>query len=515
MSIPLREVTFRRKVERAQLGEVASSNSVPPDPERLVEALRQIGYSFEQALSDLVDNAISADARNILIRFIHDRKEIRELAIVDDGIGMTDKELENAMRFGSERRDTVLSLGRFGMGLKLASFSHARTLTVATRKGTRVSGRRWTLDGIKNDWSCHQISNKDAQRLHGAPWSPIEPDNSGTAVIWESIDKLPLSDSGLRHTLRHLHRRLDLHLGLHFHRFLESGRIRIFIDQQVLGESEKQIRATVQALNPFAYPHSGDPGYPKIFTVSIPDIGQLDIEGHVWPPNSEEPEYRLGGKAAARQGFYFYRNDRLIQAGGWNGLVQSETEPHSSLTRVRIDLPPELDSAFSLNVQKSSVIATPGFGEAVRTARCKELTTFDHYRYVAEQVYRNSDERAHKLKTAIPRAGVPDDLRKTLLSARNLEDDATRPVDFKWVSLNEDELFRLDREGSCILLNDYYRYEVLAGLKARKDDVPLFKMFIFHLLEQDLKKTRTSSARSKELGRINQVLIEAVNRAAG
>lgn len=508
-----RNNVWRNIGEAGTKSEVA--DAIQPNASRLIDALRQIGYSFEQAVSDLVDNAISADASTILIRFIHDREEIKSLAVVDDGRGMDARELENAMRFGSQRRDSVLSLGKFGMGLKLASLSHAGVLTVATRKVKKAFARRWTLEGIRNDWACDRFSDNDASLLHGSPWSPVLADAVGTVVIWEDIDKLPVSESGLRHTLRVLHRRLDLHLGLHFHRFLENGDLRIFIDQQVLGESEKQIRAEVQPLDPFGYDRSGAKGYPRVFSVDIPDIGSIDIEGHIWPPNSELPEYRLGGRAAARQGFYFYRNNRLIQAGGWNGLMQSETEPHSSLTRVKVDLPPDFDAVFSLNVQKSSVIVPPGFDEAVRVAECSKKTTFDNYRHIAEQVYRSTDERAEKLKPVLPGKGVPKCLYSNMLHARGLEEEDTRFVDFDWAMMNEGTMFKLKRDSGQILLNEYYRHDMLAGLKPEKNDLPLLKLMIYHLLEQDLKKVRTGPAREKELARMNQVLIEAVKLYKG
>lgn len=504
----------RRQVAGAG-GVAAATDAIPPNPSRLIDALRQIGYSLEQAISDLVDNAISADATTVLIRFFHDREEIRSLAVVDDGHGMDARELENAMRFGSRQRESALSLGKFGMGLKLASLSHAGRLTVASRKGRKAVARRWTLEGIRNDWACDCLTDEDAKRIHRSPWSPMPDDFKGTVVFWDEIDKLPTAESGLRHTLRTLHRRLELHLGLHFHRFLERGDLRIFIDQQVQGESEKQIRAEVRPLNPFGYDRSGAKDYPKTFTVDIPDVGQVDIEGHIWPPNSELPQYRLGGRAAARQGFYFYRNDRLIQAGGWNGLMQSETEPHSSLARVRIDLPSELDSTFNLNVQKSSVIVPPGFDEAVRVAECSQKTTFDYYRHVAERVYRSSDERAEKLKPVLPSAGIPKSLLASIREIHGLKEGDSRFIDFAWEMMDEESLFRVDRESSRIVLNDYYRHDVLGGLKPARNDIPLIKMLIYSLLEQDLKKTRTSSVREKELKRINQVLIEAVKLGMG
>src|SRR5208282_1396565 len=110
------------------------------------------------------------------------------------------------------------------------------------------------------------------------------------------------------------------------------------------------VRVEVPPLNPFAYHAPGNPDYPKTFRTKIAQASTLSLEAHIWPPNSELPQYKLGNKAAARQGFYFYRNGRLIQSGGWNGLVQHDSEPHGSLARTRIDLPPELDGTFGLNV---------------------------------------------------------------------------------------------------------------------------------------------------------------------
>jgi hypothetical protein len=137
-------------------------------------------------------------------------------------------------------------------------------------------------------------------------------------------------------------------------------------------------------------------------------VGEIPLEGHIWPPNSDQPEYRLGNRAAARQGFYFYRNHRLIQAGGWNGLVQNDAEPHGSLARVRVDLPPSFDDSFSLNVQKSSVIVPPGFVEAAFDASDCDGVSFDAYRQTAQRVYRSREAKAFIRQTPIPGTGLPD-----------------------------------------------------------------------------------------------------------
>lgn len=330
---------------------VGSSEPIAPDPGRLIVALRQIGYSLEQALSDLIDNALSAGATNVLIRFLWTGERIVGVAVVDDGAGMDAAQLRNAMRFGSAARVDHTSLGKFGLGLKLSSFSHARTLVVISRREGLTVGRRWTLAGIRRHWDCDIVKESQAAALIDAPWSPIDLRVSGTVVLWNDIDKLPVSGRGLRYTLNALHRRLELHLGLHFHRFIQRGVLSIHIDQQEQGEPEHQIRATVPALDPFGYGVAPLEGYPRTFVMHLAGVGEIPLDCHLWPPNSDRPEYRLGNRAAARQGFYFYRNRRLIQAGGWNGLLQNDAEPHASLARVRIDLPPSFDDRFSLNVQ--------------------------------------------------------------------------------------------------------------------------------------------------------------------
>lgn len=502
---------------------IHKSETVVPDPGRLIFALRQIGYSLEQAISDLIDNAIAAGAANVLIRFVWSGERILSLAVVDDGCGMSDENLRNAMRFGSKERLDSVSLGKFGLGLKLASFSHARQLTVVSVIDGIAGGRRWTLEGIRRNWDCAILSPDQAATIAGSPFSPIDVSTSGTLVFWEDIDKLPVSKRGLRFTLRALHRRLELHLGLHFHRFLQRGLLRIFVDQQELGRSEQGIRAEISALDPFGYTDPPSPEFPATFRVDLPDIGTLNAQAHIWPPNSTLPEYRLGNRAASRQGFWFYRNDRLIQAGGWNGLVQHDSEPHSSLARVCIDLPTELDVSFSLNVQKSSVIAPPGFIEAVQAASSDSGQTFDSYRQQAQSIYRNKDQKALIARPVMPGRGLPPAIAAAFAPAQKQTggesvvntDESCQQIDLTWSTLPEDEFFRVDSEQGCLLLNRVYRNKVLAGLSPSTDDVPMIKTLLLCLLSGDLRAPTLSDKRRREHARLNRILITAANLGMG
>jgi hypothetical protein len=154
--------------------------------------------------------------------------------------------------------------------------------------------------------------------------------------------------------------RLRFHLGLHLHRFIEDGRLAIAIEvvtQGGDGGSDEGVERTVIALNPFGYEQTERTFEPRSFEVSLHGIGTLVIEGHIWPPNASSRSYKLDN-AAQRQGLYIYRNDRLIQAGGWNGQ-RHDSEPHLSLARLRLDLPPRHDSAFSLEGFDSATLHGP------------------------------------------------------------------------------------------------------------------------------------------------------------
>lgn len=504
-------------LESTDVGETANSfvtsgrDITPPDPTRLIAALRQIGYSLEQALSDLIDNSINATASTVLVRFICDQEKIVSVALADNGSGMAEKTLRNAMRFGSDRVDDAESLGKFGMGLKLASFSHAKTLTVLTRRNGKSLGRQWTLEGIERGWECQILDPREVSRALTGRWGGVDLGRNGTVVIWDRLDKLTVSSSGLRSTLQTIQRRLQTHIGVHFHRFLEAGKLRVLLDQQRLGTREHGLQVEIEPLNPFGYERSGHLAYPKVFEINLNGVGSFRAEGHIWPANAESRNYSLGHNAAARQGIYFYRNDRLIQVGGWNGIVQHDAEPHSSLARVRVDLPPLLDASFGLNVQKSAVIVPPGFANSVATATDRDGSTFEQFRHAAQKIYRNLDARAHREFPFVPGKGVPVDMHRLTWETLFPDAENVRPVDFVWEDLSEDKMFEIDQSEQTILLNKRFRSALLHGAKPSRVDAPLFKTMLLLLLEQDLFKERLSKSRKERLSRLSRFLASAID----
>lgn len=485
------------------------TEKVPADPARIVGGLRSIGYKFEQAVADLVDNSINARADSVLIRFLTDGEQFSAIAIVDNGDGMDSSGIKEAMRFGSRDVYHDDSLGKYGMGLKLASMSHAKVLNVVSRKNGTAVGRRWTPEGIANDWTVDVLTSEAAASVFNEPWQGLDLRQSGTIVMWKEIDRLRVSSRGMKATVRTLKRRLKKHLGLTFHRFIEDGRLKFLIDHRDINEPERDNYLEVEPLNPFKFSGWPSHDYPRNFTAAIDGVGELPMKAYICPPNSNAPEYKLGGNAAARQGFYFYRNDRLIQAGGWNTLVESEAEPHGSLARVRINLPPRMDSDFGLSVQKAAVITPPSFIPAVEDSSSAQGVTFDDFRRTADDIYRKSDDGAIHHAPMVPSGDIPPAL--TELSKRWFKDEGGkfRRIKISWKELDGPEIFEIDSKTNAIRLNERYRKQILGSRRRSKADLPLLKTAIFFLLKDYFRKQRISKKDKEYL-----VAMEEVIRAA-
>ena len=326
---------------------------IPPRPSSLIESMRAIGYSLSTALADLVDNCIVAGAKTIQIFSTPDKADLK-VGILDDGIGMTEEELLEAMRLGTRsplEERSQFDLGRFGLGLKTASFSQCRVLTVVTRVKGSTAIARWNLDHIAESGTW-QVQIPDD--LTSVPW--IEHLGlSGTLVVWEQID-LGTDDGDSSTNTDDFVRRTDearSHLELVFHRFLTGGP----------GRQKVNIQMNNRSLEPYDPFHSSHPA-----TMATPEERIKVANGHVLVQAFTLPHH---GKVTAAewdryarpegyirsQGFYLYRERRLIIHGTWFGLArQSE---HTKLARVRIDMPNALDGAWRIDVKKASAQLPP------------------------------------------------------------------------------------------------------------------------------------------------------------
>jgi hypothetical protein len=329
--------------------------NAPPPADALSESLRGFGYSVETALADIIDNSITAGARNVWIDLAlsGSRSFVR---IVEDGRGMDEPTLKDAMRLGSQNpldpRDGS-DLGRFGLGLKTASFSQARSLTVASKiAGGATAIRRWDLDYLADsngEWRLLTTA-PDGADTHIASLEPLE---QGTIVLWLKLDRVRprVGGSAAAGGSHLLMEQIERHLAMVFHRYLEGAQPRLRI--HVNG-------VQVQPWDPFLSSHKACRPSPE--EVLGAGENRIRVKGYVLPAKDmfgDEQEFEKAGGTEgwiSHQGFYIYRNDRLLVAGGWLGLgmtrpwVRDETH---KLARIRVDLPNSADAAWQIDVKKS------------------------------------------------------------------------------------------------------------------------------------------------------------------
>ncbi|MEU6443642.1 ATP-binding protein [Streptomyces sp. NPDC047046] len=487
------------------------SRTLPPDA-RYMEALASQGYGFEVAIADLVDNSIDAGARDVVIHFLRDGDRLTSLLVVDDGKGMTEKELDIAMTVGGRRDYVADSLGMFGTGLKSASLSQAEAVTVvSTTKRTRAVGRRWRMQRAVSGFECDIVRPDYAQRLvdryaeRPIVWQ-------GTVVRWDGVKDFPRSGEGGQ-TDRYLHRsinKLGLHLGLHLHRFLSRSDFHITISVEDVRTGTEYVNFGVEPLDPFAYPVSGRADFPSAYTAKLSDGTQFVLDAHVWTPRSNLDEYRAVGGVMERQGFYFYRHDRLVQAGGWNGYRQPEQ--HLALARVAIDLPTAAE-AFRLTVKKSGVETTPDFARALDEARDADGSAFPDYLTAAETAYREARRRAGTTRRATipPGDGIAPAVLETF--AEEMPAVPGEPsVSIVWERFDNDDFFAVDREERAIALNQRYRSAILGGRPGDRDDAPMVKSLMYLLLHQ-VYEHEYSGSREKDNLQLWQSVLVAAARA--
>ena len=314
----------------------------------LVESTRSIGYSFEAAIADIVDNSVSALASEIRICF--SSKDPQWLCVEDNGWGMTSSELINAMRYGSqnpneERRKD--DLGRFGLGLKMASLSQCRRVTVISKKDGQVAAACWDLDYIaqQKNWALQFFSEDEIENMPG--YLSLKLKESGTVVVWEQFDRLKQGAAQIQKAFDEKIELTRKHLALVFHRFLNDENPKTRIAMFFNGEA-------VKGIDPFLTKHPAtQPLSEQILRIATDEIR---VKPYVLPyisKMSKQDIEAIGGKDELRQqqGFYIYRNKRLIIWGTWFRLIKHNEL--GKLARVRVDIPNSLDSIWEIDIKKS------------------------------------------------------------------------------------------------------------------------------------------------------------------
>lgn len=487
---------------------VEGQKVIEADP-RIVDAFKNIGYSLPAAVADLVDNSVDAAASTVLIRFLHTEDELVSLVVVDDGRGMREEDADRAMQFGGRRQYGDNDIGMYGMGLKSASLSQADSVTALSKAaGSEPVGRRWTEAQAKAGWKCDIIAQDFVAGELRRPWlAGLDMTRSGTIIRWDHVRDFQKATRRVGAYLRTVRLAIADHIGLQLHSFLQANRLRIIIDAENIETDEIGAQTGVLALDPFSYPMSGAAGYPKKFSINIPRMGRLEATAHIWPARSKSRGYKLGGGAVSRrQGFYFYRNERLIQAGGWNNY-RDDAEPHLSLARVEIDLPKRLEEFFSIRFNKSGVDAPLSFANAVQSATSHDGTSFTAYIERAIEVYRTKSTA--QMKPIVPPGpGLASDVRKVIRSNFPVI-PRDEEVTIRWGRLATDKFFEVDRENRVLVLNSLYRKAVLRGRAGSKSDAPLVKSLLLLLLNDTFRTQRESAIERSTLAAYQAVLVSA------
>lgn len=485
------------------------SAKLAPEGGGTIRALSRIGYDLSDALADLIDNSIDAGASRAEITIYRSDDQVTSVTIADDGRGMGDAELRVGMQFAGRTDHDPQDLGAFGMGMKSASFSQCETLTVISRKGGETSAARWSIEQIGQDWKCEFLEDAASEAEFRRLCIPAKRPVTGTLVVWDRLTRLAVGagDDDLDVFLATEVARIERHLGLVFHRFLSAGSLILTI----MVKHERRSLAlprTIKPRDPFDYPRSGAKGWPRRLTAELPGVGALDMEAHIWPAGSLAEGYLLGAKSGIQwQGFYFYRNNRIIQAGGWNGVVRNDQDYDLALARVAVELPP---GGLEMNVQKSALQVTAAQEQAFLGAEGDDFN-FEDFLAAAREASAAA-RRATKVSKNVPLVpgqGLPMSVRRSaakLLSGTGPH----QTLDFVWEPLGEEEVFRLDLAETRVLLNKDYRRAILGDAPASAADAPIVKLLLFLLFKDDFERLRFSGKRTAYLDVCNALLLEAL-----
>ncbi|XXK58692.1 ATP-binding protein [Porticoccaceae bacterium nBUS_09] len=327
-----------------------------PPASALIQSLRSIGYSFNSAVADIVDNSIAAKASSIEIIVDSDVDGLY-VSISDNGYGMSRAELLNAMSLGSknpleQRRND--DLGRFGMGLKTASFSQATLLTCVTCKNGIQLGAQWDLEKVTDDWTIRLFNDQLCKELFSSYGNL---GNDGTTIIWRNCDRVLENIKNVEmveHRVGSLIIDLREHLALIFHKFLDGKhgtKVSISLNSIELQPKDPFCRATNNT--------STTASTLMLDEKITLEGGDIKIRGYTLPHPSKiktkalEHRISIDGDYFNSQGFYVYRAHRLLAWGSWFRILPKNES--NKLARVELNIPNTMDELWRLDIKKSTV----------------------------------------------------------------------------------------------------------------------------------------------------------------
>lgn len=332
---------------------MSTTINLAPDPQ-LMESIRAVGYTFSTALADIIDNSISAEAGQIQI--VAPPIESPFVAILDDGLGMGSETATHAMRLAGTSPTTQRGgndLGRFGLGLKTASLSQCRSLTIVSKKrGEPVVAYEWDLDLLAEAqaWSLLELSTEEIKNLPCV--ALLHAQESGTLVLWRKLDRLLPDKNRFEVDLADELARAKEHLGLVFHRFLagDTGKaLTILINGREVIGADPMLEGNPATLRGPVQPLSIEGETVTVRAFTLPHRNKLS--------DREVTSAQIGGSFRDSQGFYVYREKRLVIWGTWFRIVPKREL--GKLARVRVDIPNSLDHLWALDIKKAQAMPPP------------------------------------------------------------------------------------------------------------------------------------------------------------
>ncbi|WP_371827937.1 ATP-binding protein [Rhodococcoides fascians] len=480
---------------------------MPPDPS-ITSAIGR-HHTLGTAVADLVDNSIDFGATHVLVRLLMQGARPVGLEVIDNASGMDSAAIDHAMTYAKKREYRGNDLGHFGIGLKAASLSQANTLIVwSKRYGSPAVGRRLRKETIDTGPLVEEFSTSDAAERFSAAAVDF-PMATGTIVEWQDVQTFLTSSSEeeQRAWTNKTVQQLVNHLGLVLHRILERGELTLEIGTFDARLGLPGPPRAVNPLSPFAYRGVGQSGYPKELPVNVGDvIGTAHL--HIWPHRDKGPGFVLGGRPATEsQGLYVYRNDRLLQAGGWSGLAASGVD--IAFARVALDLTPGMEEHVTINPEKVGTTFDDELRNALVSARAADGTTLGSFREDAKHAAKLAKQRtASPIDAPLPGVGLPVSVKDAFDT--HTEPNDTLPIDIRWRILPDDQVYDIDVSEHRLVLNAKYRSVIVGHRSLDIDDAPLIKSLLLLLLEDHFVGTGSGAKRKREESAWQAILLAAV-----
>ena len=454
-----------------------NGQEVIPSPKRLMRSLRDLGYDFSTAVADIIDNSIEAGSTCILID-IEFNGENSWVRIADNGFGMNLMQLQEAMRYGSERDyDNEKDLGKFGLGLKTASMSQCQRLVVASRSNVElkeINAYSWDMEHVDktNRWEIIKVSKRELKPILNS----ILDNSTGTVVFWQKLDRIlgykhPYGEFAKRRLLT-MCRDLEEHLAMVFHRFLAGDvpgkRLKIFLNGNL-----------IKPWDPFA---RKEPKTQELKPIPIllnydGKAGVVTLEPYVLPHQDDFSSKEIFNKTSGpkrwnrQQGFYIYRANRLIQSGGWCGL--KTMDEHLKLARIALSFYPHLDDAFKINVVKMNVQLPIQIRERIEN-EIRPVTK------LAQEAYRKNSQ-----KQKLPLINNPIHERVNVPFHPNTIE--TEPQTSQQITINTAETVETEYSVNTPITKYWTVDEIFTKLESlAKDEEKPVLIRLFDLLDKDL-----------------------------